>query len=282
MADDALTILENVIQEVLSVNYNDPDCYEKVYAAYQRIPYLPIFQHTLYTGSQIFRSRPNRTKDFFTSIDEITYPKPEFIKNFGRLNCPGQSIFYCSENRPTSYMELTEMWAEEVGFGETFFVTISEWILQRDINLVMIVNPNKAERKTEYDKMHGEAFDQKLSECTPEQQKIGYRFYEFISQEFFKPAKKDLSTYIKTCAFGNLALSYFTCDGLIYPSVPFMGDGFNIVLRPEIVDRDEVIVKSVLRNKIRAEEQENGKHHFIDDDHQFAKKIDLKTRVIEW
>jgi hypothetical protein len=179
-------------------------------------------------------------------------------------------------------MELVETWAGEVGFDQEFYVTVSEWIVQKDIILTMFVNPNPDERVSDYDKMHGAEFDNKNAALEKMFQELSLKFMNFASKEFFKYAKKDKTIYIKTSALSNLVLSYNNCDGIIYPSVPFMGDGFNIVLRPEIVDSSDVIVNSVLRSKLKAVRQENGKHNFVEIEQILTYNIDHKSGEIKW
>ncbi len=277
-----IEILEKALHTVASLDFNDVLSYERAMLEYSKIQYLPIFQYVYPAKSPVFRTRRNTKDGYFNSISEITYPKPEYIKKFGRLNKPEQSVFYCSENRPTSYMELVEGWAEEIGFGETLTITITEWILKRDLVLVMVVNPNPHERQNKYDQYHGSGFDNVMSRLNDVQKEVAYRFFEFLSSEFYNPGKKNKATYIKTSAFSNLVMIDCKCDGLIYPSVPFMGEGFNIVIKPEIIDKGEIVLNSAMRSQFRAEKMENGKHNFIEIEQQHTKNIDLASGKIEW
>ena len=93
-------------------------------------------------------------RTFFEEKSQIRNPKKEFVSKYARCNKPYQSLFYSSENRPTSYMELIEYLAETTFFGDRFYATIGLWELKRDLDVVVIHNTDKKKRKSDFEIRH--------------------------------------------------------------------------------------------------------------------------------
>jgi len=272
------------LEAILQVNENDEYAYEKAFLSFRNIQHLPVFTYKVPRGSWIFRTRTHDNQNYFSKISEISYPKNEFVKKYARLNRPFQSLFYGSENRPTSYIELAEYWAEGKKMGEVLQVTIGIWEFQRDVNLLVIPKPKKEDRKTDAEKIYGEMFDDFLIKGgLTEFGKINSRIiFEYMSKEMGKPAKKDIKTYIITSSFANIMLHNTNVDGILYPSVPFGGNGYNIGLRRDLVDNGIIKLIEVVRDTFAVGATPEGKHHFLNNNTQSTKNIDLSRDLITW
>jgi hypothetical protein len=105
---------EKVIKSIEAIETLDSSkgyYYEQVLCKLLKIERLPIIIYTLEANNLFFKTRINEVDDAgnvidFNRISEISYPKREFVNEYARTNKPRQSMFYCSENRPTSYGEL--------------------------------------------------------------------------------------------------------------------------------------------------------------------------------
>ena len=94
--------------------------------ALSRIEQLPIIIYRLEANELFFRTRINNGVDF-EKITEISYPDEKSVTAYARANKPLQQMFYCSENRPTSYIELLNNWNGHV--GDEITLTIGGWQL---------------------------------------------------------------------------------------------------------------------------------------------------------
>jgi hypothetical protein len=187
-------------------------------------------------------------------------------------------MFYCSENRPTSYIELLNN--IEGNVGDKITLTISCWQLVEPVDVALIFDPSK-ERDNEYNQMHGEGYDNFIEQTDVEYRKGTKRLFEFIGSYFGKQANNDKSTYMLTTAYSNLVFTHDQVEEIIYPSVPFGGNGFNVAFFPKVMDDNRLRLLDVMKNTIRIELTEDGHNNFVE---QSADKgiIDYVNRTISW
>ena len=177
---------QNTIELLDSINPLDDYAYERATLAYLKLGGLPIFINELPTGISFFHSRTHISEDFFNNISDISLPPQEYVKNYARCNRPFQSVFYCSETRPTSYMELVEYWAESKKIGESLKVTLGLWEFKKTINSIIVTNPDPSKRISEFDKLHGKAFDTLIAKYKVEELESQKLFYKFLFEKLMK------------------------------------------------------------------------------------------------
>ncbi len=274
-----LNIIENTIAEIESINFDNNWSYEQVLHSILKIHKLPIILFKLPAGSHLFRSRINKDNNLYKSISEISIPEERFVTKYARANKPLQSLFYASETRPTSYMEFLIQLAESTHFGEEVSLTLGAWRLNRELELVLVFDPNSP-RNNEYYKYHGASFDQMINDSPKELQKGSVRFFEYIGAKYARLITKDYYNYFITCAYSNVVFAYNNCDGIMYPAVANGGDTFNVVLKKNVISEKALELIQIHADKFRAEEQENGKHHFLNIAGIDASKIE--NGEIEW
>lgn len=252
--------INSAIQRLEAIQPNDEDAYEQALASFQSIKHLPVLFYTIPPGMPLFRSRPNNNSDeMYKSWDEIFITPPEFVKGFARCNMPHESRFYCSENRPTSYMELVDYWFESKKIGEKIHVTIGRWILKKEICCVIVTTPDKNDRVSLYDQQHGAILDKHLESFDSEKRESAILFYRYLFGKFRKPAKHDPKTYIITTAYSNLVLSQDKgSHGIHYPSVPFGGQGVNFAINSSFCTYDNLELTHVMQDEFTIENIPNS------------------------
>ncbi len=271
--------IKSSIAEIKSIDFRKNWAYEKVVHAILKIQKLPIILFIYPKENLIFRSRINNGAVLFDSKSKISAPKEEFVQNYARANKPKQTLFYGSENRPTSYLEFAQHLVNKTSFGDEILITIGSWRLKRDLTLILIFNPS-APRTTAYNKYHGKPFDQFINQIPVELRKGTIRFFEFIGNEYSKQTNGDNSTYLITCAYSNIVFAYEKSDGIIYPSVSSGGDGFNFALKKEISSENHICLEMAKVDKFVTKRQKNGKHSFDNIASMDASKLLYDT--IEW
>lgn len=271
--------VEDVIHDIKYMDFTS-NPYEQIKETIQGLQKLPVVSFPLKVGDIIFRSRRNN-EEYYTEISKISCPKPNQVKEFGRANIPNQPRFYASENRPTSYMEFVDDLSMKLEKDDEVSFTIGGWILKKDLILSVIYNPYDT-RETKYNEMFGTGFKE-FVETTSFDYKDGiFRFFEFIADEFSKPVKDEDDTYVITSAYSNNILSNSIIDGIIYPSVPGGGDGFNIVLKEEVVINKQIELEIVGKDTLEIIEKIDGKCHFRQTSSEESSIVDIKNNRIEW
>jgi len=279
-----IAFLKDQLDYIKQIDANDELAYERTHLAFRNIRWLPIFSKIIPTKSTIFRARTHTDKKWFLNKKEVSNPPNKFIPKFGRLNRPFQSVFYGAENRPTSYMELVEYWAEEMEIGSEISVSLGMWEFQRDLNVMIIPRPYIADRKTTAEIEYGRQYDDFLSNGKFNElgKKSSNIIFDFMSKEYMRPAKKDKKTYITTSAYSNLIMLKEDLDGILYPSVPFGGNGYNLALKSKLVYDGSIKLTEVTKDTFNIGLTDEGKHSFNHIETISTNKINKESGEIRW
>ncbi len=274
--------LKKAFVDLEGLNINDELVYERAFMIFNSIGHLPVFISHIPAGKFIFRTRTHETPDLFKTIPDISITPRNYVREFARCNRPYQSIFYCSENRPTSFMELLEYWAATKKFGDKLWITIGRWQVLNDLNLIMVTSPDKSKRVSEFDKFHGDGYDLHLKDRSDEEKEFSAIFFEYMFEKFRKPAKNDLKTYVITTAYSNLALlqAKDLADGITYPSVPFGGQGTNMAVKESYLPN--LKLTHAMWTEFEITPTEEGKHNFTESKSILTEKINYNSQTIEW
>jgi hypothetical protein len=280
-----LISVKKSIEDLKQIDFKNEHSYEQTIWKFLTCVQLPNYVYTIPKDTIIFRTRTHKeNEDFFENISQIGITPKEYIADFGRCNRPAQSVFYASENRPTSYAELIESWTKSKGIGDGVKVTIGAWKLKKNMDVVVVTSPNKHERVSEYDKVHGDYLDAELARIEDENvRKSMQEIYKFLFDIFRKPANGDKLNYILTTAFSNISLMHpdAQTDGIYYPSVPFLFQGVNYAITESFATNNLELV-SALRNEFLVTSDADGKHHFSEVGNDRAKRIDIEKDLIIW
>ncbi len=264
-----------------SIDPTDELVYEKALTTFNSIDYLPVFIDTV-VKEKVLRTRTHDTADYFTNISDIAITPSKFVKDFARCNKPFQSIFYSSENRKTSFMELWKIWAETKSFGDKLYITIGLWETTKPLNLIIVTTPDISKRKSKFDEYYGVMYDEKLKERSKEEQEFSTVFFNYLFDKFRKPAKHDPKTYIITTAYTNIALNQAKelADGIAYPSVPYQGNGVNFALKEDY--SKTLKLTQAMWTQFEIIPTTEGEHNFIESKSIKTEKIDSVTGTIQW
>lgn len=207
------------------------------------------FRKTIYTNALPWKT-----------VDRISHApldkEKEFIKDYGRANLPGQARFYCSNFYPTACLEcLTKGFTIDADESKT--VTSGAWKVVAPLMLAQIafsprrlleirhLNPEFYEERLTFAKEWYEHTIKGFEENPIEDFSLDYtiRLLEFFSDEFAKTnieSGRDyiLSNFYAESVFDQTHLEDgIKIDGIVYPSVKFGYQEFNIVLHPRAMEK---------------------------------------------
>ncbi|OOV16996.1 RES domain-containing protein [Flavobacterium sp. LM4] len=230
--------LDNLLKLLLSVKEEESiESYIYIKNILDSIEFpLPV---TIYRkGTKFVRSRVHKeNEDFFENSDQLSYRKDiQNIKKFGRANEPGQSVFYCSDNAIVSFAETNSVVREDEE-KDFEYITSGVWICTEDILLVnLLTNENTKGQHAEFDQCV-KSFEELIDSQNDENAFMVRELLQFLSTEFSAPIKKNSNHYKITSAFTNYALSIEEVEGVLYPSTMYSTEGFNLALKPTVVDK---------------------------------------------
>lgn len=205
---------------------------------------IPIIRFFLGKDEFVLRQRINEKNKQFESVSDLTYPPYTMCRSYGRANTPYNSMFYCCWETPKpaalyprilALLETSTLLKDNVSKGIERS-TLSKWIIKKPLELLMMPfseyqrpNPMIAKIQETWDKG---VKSEKVNE-------EGLELMNYMSKELCREAPDNLS-YFKIANFIYYLLfineKTKNVDGIIYPSVPAAGEGFNIVLKPTNVE----------------------------------------------
>lgn len=207
---------------------------------------LPMIRINIEAGAYVVRQRINDKDKDFSNVSDLSYPPVHCCYNYGRANLPHHSMFYCcsfsgDKDAPLPrYITLLETSdfikdTESVGIQR---VTCSRWDIIEKLELLALPFSDNYERTI--DSIEHIKNEWKELKSKTNINKDALNLVEYMSDEIAKETAENLDYFkIANFIYYLLYINKSTCnsDGIIYPSVAAGGEGFNIVLKPEAVDK---------------------------------------------
>jgi hypothetical protein len=189
----------------------------------------------------LFRTRLNdENNSKLIEVNQILYAPSGNVTNYGRVNRPGQSMFYCSEDKSISMLELLYDFLKEKKIGYARYVTQTEWKIKDTLNLLIIALPPKNREYINGFTLRKECFNFVQTEAKTHKKEY-HNFYTLATHFFLQNAKTKPSVYVVCSAIANfLTLIFPNIDGFIYPTVQG-NTGYNFVLRPHVLDKEMIV-----------------------------------------
>lgn len=197
----------------------------------------------------LYRVRLNKdTNELFDDVKEISYAPSKYVNNYGRVNRPNQSMFYCSEFESICELELLYDYLLDNDLGHERLGTYSNWQIVNNLNvLILAIAPPSGEFVNGFT-LRKECFEFVKSEPKSIQERYS-NLYNLTSTFFLRNAKEDRNVYVVCSAISNFFTQLFpNIDGVIYPTVQGY-TGYNFVLRPHVIDGGLIKANSNLSMK---------------------------------
>jgi len=197
-------------------------------------------------GKKLIRGRVHKNgEDYFTNISDISYNRQTFlIKDFGRANEPCQSIFYCSDNQDTAFIETCTVAREDLD-KDSELITWGIWEVTKNIEISYVIGPPSELTENETLNSLTHSFITFLKDVPEPNRNALLLFHDFISKQFQIEARGHHALYKISCAYSNWIYnqnfvgnenSIIESGGIMYRSSLWPKDGMNIALKGEIVD----------------------------------------------
>ncbi len=221
---------------------------EALYSLFHSIPdfEIPIVRHTIYPHSSFIRQRVNIKGEHFKSISELYYP-PSSVTPMERANLPGNPMFYaCSfpseitDQSPIPRLialEETSPFMKDTSKSGIERATVSRWEVTQQIELIALPYIGTYERACPDLLEVKEAWNAAIAKGSVPEEALD--LVNFMAEEISKDFS-EREQYFRIANFVNylLRMNQKTrdADGIIYPSVPARGAGFNVAIKPEVAD----------------------------------------------
>ena len=227
---------------------------------------IPIIRFYLYSGAGLVRQRVNLIGTEFNKVSELSYPPLLCTTRYERANVPYQPMFYaCSfprgyndETHPPRVIALqeTSSFYKNIPASGIERCTVSRWEVVEKIELIALpfladYNMPNSDILTIKNEWNQAIEDSSVS-------KDGRELVEYMAKEIGKDFSCNVE-YFKIANFVNYLLNVNkktkNADGIIYPSVPAGGAGFNVAIKPIVVDKKIKFVGAGLCHLLKKREQ---------------------------
>ena len=231
---------------------------------------IPFPHVTVAKGQLLCRCRAHlKHEAFFTKLGQLAYRGDEFyIKDFGRTNEPGQSIFYCSDDPVTAFSETSIITRQNEPI-EFEYITTGVWKVKEDfkVGYVPVTKAIKGLNKTT-DGLNDD-FERLVEKFKNSGTENHLNVLDFLSQEFLRNARGDSSNYKISCAFANYiykAVSFdkIVIEGLLYSSTIYNRSGINLAILPTTVDNKLQLIAARKSKMVKTAESTYHELHTID------------------
>lgn len=207
---------------------------------------IPIVRHTIFPGSSLIRQRINQAGKNFSHVSELSYP-PAAVVPMERANLPGHPMFYaCSfpsritDDAPIPRviaLEETSSFMKDKTKSGIERATVSRWEVINQIELIALPYTGRYERACPDLLQIRQEWEEAINKGIVPQDALDLVHYmaDEISKDF---ARREQYFKIANFVYYLLNTNKKTkdADGIIYPSVPAQGAGFNVAVKPEVAD----------------------------------------------
>lgn len=224
------------------------DQLEELYDVFRSIKdyEIPIVRYTIYPGSSLIRQRINQPGKNFSHVSELSYP-PINVTPMERANLPGHPMFYActfpseiNKRAPIPRfiaLEETSSFMRDKTKSGIERATVSRWSVTKQIELIALPYMGTYERACPDLLKIKKEWKEVIKHCVVPRATLDLVHYmaKEISKDFTKKEQ-----YFKIANFVyyllNINKKTKDADGIIYPSVPAQGAGFNVAIKPDVVD----------------------------------------------
>lgn len=205
-----------------------------------KMRFLSTANDTLVKGNILYRATIIENEDEINDIKRLSYKPANLNKSYGRASTPYNTMFYGLSSNNNYMLGVLGSMSEvcpcirnnRTAENKYYKVVISEWKVVSEINVVMISDPDAANRSQDMkDPTYGKLLNR-------EQKK----FVKHISNAFREEVTKENEyNYWISATFTEIMTKKMGFDGICYESVqssaPEMKENLCIALCPEIADR---------------------------------------------
>ncbi|WP_299764567.1 hypothetical protein [uncultured Dokdonia sp.] len=238
--------IDNIIEEFKQLDLSKyPDA--EIRDLFNKIGPVGAVIVTLHKGKSVMRARPNEKNKRFYKKSDLSFKPQEFNKTYQRASTPNQTMFYAtSVPDKLEEGELDNM--RIIGITETIpmlrdktksgfqKISFGRWVVQEDIKLMAIVHHDSYYNESNYTRELVNAFKNFITQYPEEIIEKSLKFQDYLSSEFAKEDIKADYDYMISAIFTEIVTRQ-GLDGVLYPSVRTVGQGFNIAITPAATDK---------------------------------------------
>lgn len=202
--------------------------------------FLPYCRVLMRAGTSLYRAR---IVGHAGCEHDISYPpEPHFVREFGRVNAPEESIFYSANDARTAVAEVLNTWFDTAQAGEARQVFAGRWVATRDLEGALVPYHDEALALSPIRHSVTREMERLRQQYAPKTYQLVRDCLAYLGSVFARKARSPLD-YWTTTAYFNFVTNprnfeqsgQSAAAGLFYPSVQMKYRGDNFATFPEVV-----------------------------------------------
>lgn len=241
-----MSSIADLIQRLKAVTLN-ADAYKEVRELLQALGKFGLIELRLHPTNEFIRARTLKDNETVRVVKDLSYCPHQFNTTYQRASTPNKTMFYSvlvqPEFTPNGFLAmgratgLLESWPlmRDKASKDVQRIAYGKWTNTRDMRLAAIVYKDQFADNNPKTEMLQKAFKrhvQQLQGFADETLAITALLADEYSKEPI-PAQYD---YMLSAIFTEIAIEK-GFDGILYPSVRTAGQGLNVAITPDFVDR---------------------------------------------
>ena len=226
--DVPLAELRRRISSVVRANYRSLTAPQVQARIGPVLDQFPIFKEQL-TVNRVMRARLNQPGELFTRREQVWYP-PASKTKLGRLNYPGEVVFYAADSATTALHEIG------AAPGMTATIVANDASGLGTELTVGFIGASRSKSPV----LDMEGFARRRARWAVQLGNSSFHKYQMVdtllTALITAPVSDDASLYQPTAALAHFLFDA-PLDGVHYPSVKSDLHGLNIALKPDVADR---------------------------------------------
>lgn len=198
--------------------------------------YFPSQSSSLKPGMLVFRARPQRSGTRFTHEHEVSYRRDAEHVTMGRANLAKQPIFYGAvrsiEVPHPWFLACNEVCHQPYPTCQTF--TATAWRVRKKLPLINLTSHEEQATGMDAARLAYLGVQEMLGEIPVSHREHARAMMTCLGEEFSKTVAAHAEYWISS-AFAHFVYCNLA-GGISYPSVANHFKGFNVALRPDVVD----------------------------------------------
>lgn len=202
---------------------------------------IALIPLSLLKDQKIIRTRIN-TNDLFFKVRELNYPPAECVTRTDRASLKGHPMFYGSVftkdaektgcvPRIVSALETLDILKHKNTIQHAIF-TQSVWFVEDTVHTFAFPISEKYKRACSDIEMFKKGWDDYCKEHYSER---SIAFFSYLGDLMATPKESCIYDITATCV--DYVINREEFEGVVYPSVPSEGEGLNICMTPDTVDK---------------------------------------------
>lgn len=238
--------IKSIIEQLRNLNFS-ANPYKETKELMSSLGDFGFIRLTLHATNEFIRARPLNDEESIAIVKDLSFKPQEYNTAYQRASTPNKTMFYAGlvqpEFTPDGFLAMGRL----IGMMESLpfmrdktskgikKIAFGKWTNTRDMNLAAIVYNEDFSKKNPKTEFLFDAFKKQIQD-NKELEEKSLLVTDFLAKEFAKDEIQNQFDYLISAVFSEICVEK-GFDGILYPSVRTIGQGLNVAIHPDFVNK---------------------------------------------